>query len=274
MKKRVVSFVSVLLMLCLLAMPLMASAEAAKQPEKKEVEVTIGSLSVKQGDEIDVPVTVDKNPGIWGINWKIYYDSQILRFDGIEFKDEFSELSLLDTNEVTYPVVINGMGSSVTENVDVTGVMAVIHFKVYVDAKLGDMEITMKADAGNNINVDEEDIGLKVNNGKISVAKGSVSNADKKDYAPKEPLQEAQKYNTPVGHSNKSSEGGKWWWIIIGVVILIGVVVVIWLFSGSDEDEDEDDNGDDVPKKRKKDKKADAADEDPTIPLDETEENE
>ncbi len=245
MKKRIVSLLSVVLMLCVLAMPLMASAEPDnKAAEKKEIEVTIGSFSAKQGDEIDVPVTIDKNPGIWGINWKIYYDSQILRFDGIEFRDEFSELGLLDTNQVKYPVVINGMGSSVTENVDVTGEIAVIHFKVYVGVALGDTEITMKADIGNNINVDAEDIGLKVNTGKITVTKGLTSSPNKEDYPPKDPLKEAQKYNTPVGSSSKSSEGGvKWWWFIIGAVILLGVVVVIWLFSGSDEsDEDGEEN--------------------------------
>ena len=234
MKKRIVSLLSVVLMLAMLAVPFTALADEAG------VEVTIGAPEkAAQGDVIDVPITIDKNPGIWGINWKIYYDSQILRFDGIEFKDEFADLGLLDTNEVKYPIVINGMGSSVTENVSTTGVIAVVHFKVYVGATLGETVISMKADAGNNINVDGEDVALKVNEGKIDVTEGLTSSDNKDDYPPKEPLQEKAQVNTPVGHSSKSTEGGhKWLWIIIGAVILLGVVVVIWLFSGSDEEDE------------------------------------
>lgn len=236
MKKRILSFVSVLLMLAMLSVPFAAQAEG---DTAKPIEVTIGSMSAAQGDEIDVPVTVDQNPGIWGINWKLYYDSQVLRFDGIEFKDAFSDLGLLDTNEVKYPVVINGMGSSVTENVETTGVMAVIHFKVYVGVALGDTKITLKADAGNNINVDGNDVELKVNESTITVTEGLVSSDNKDDYPPKDPLQEAQRQNTPVGQSSKSNEGGlKWWWFIIGAVILLAIVVVIWLFSGSDEEDE------------------------------------
>lgn len=224
------------LMLALLCAPMTAMAEAAAAETKKGVEVTIGSMSAAQGDEIDVPITIDKNPGIWGINWKIYYDSQILRFDGIEFEDAFSDLGLLDTNEVKYPVVINGMGAELSD-VTTTGVIAVIHFKVYVGVELGETEVSMIAEAGNNINVDSEDVELTVNKGIITVTEGLVSSDNKDDYPPEEPLVEKAQQNTPVGQSGKSNEGGsKWLWIIIGAVALLAVVVVIWLFSGSEED--------------------------------------
>lgn len=238
MKKRVLALASVVLMLAMLTMPFTALAD---EPKNEAIEVTIGSMSAAQGDEIEVPVTIDKNPGIWGINWKIYYDSQVLRFDKIEFPDTFASLGILDSNEVKYPIVINGMGESVTENVETTGVIATIHFKVYVGVALGDTEITMRADAGNNINVDAEDIELKVNKGVITVTEGLVSSDNKDDYPPKDPLQEKNRVNTPVGHSDTANEGGfKWWWFIIGAVILIAVVVVIWLFSGSEDDEETD----------------------------------
>ncbi len=244
MKKRVLALVSVLLMLAMLTVPFTALADEAK---KEAVEVTIGSMSAAQGDEIEVPVTVDKNPGIWGINWKIYYDSQVLRFDKVEFSDDFASLGILDSNEVKYPIVINGMGDSVTENVETTGVIATLHFKVYVGVALGDTEITMRADVGNNINVDAEDIELKVNKGVITVTEGLVSSDNKDDYPPEKPLQEKNHVNTPVGHSDTPDEGGfKWWWFIIGAVILVAVVVVIWLFSGSDDEETTDEGANSV----------------------------
>ncbi len=232
MKKTIVSLLCVTMMLLALCVPFTAMAEETAEG----VEVTIGSVEAAQGDEIDVPITIDKNPGIWGINWKVYYDTQVLRFDGIEFKDEFAALGLLDTNEVKYPVVLNGMGAQL-EDETTTGVIAVIHFKVFVGAKLGDTEISMMAETGNNINVDAEDVPLTVNKGKIKVTEGLAESDDKEDYPPEKPLEENKPQNQPVGYSTKSSEGGhKWIWIIIGAVALLAVVVVIWLFSGSDEE--------------------------------------
>ena len=233
MKKTIVSLLCVTMMLLALCVPFTAMAEG-ETPDA--VEVTIGSAEAAQGDKIDVPITIDKNPGIWGINWKVYYDTQVLRFDGIEFKDEFADLGLLDTNEVKYPVVINGMGAQI-EDETTTGVIAVIHFKVFVGATLGDTEISMIAEVGNNINVDAEDVPLTVNKGKIKVTEGLAESDDKDDYPPEKPLEENKPQNQPVGYSTKSSEGGhKWIWIIIGAVALLAVVVVIWLFSGSDEE--------------------------------------
>lgn len=231
MKKKILSIVSVMLMLAMLAVPFTASAD------EEGVVVSIGSASAAQGAEIDVPITVDKNPGIWGINWKVYYDSQVLRFDGIEFNEAFADLGLLDTNEVKYPVMINGMGSSVTENVNVTGEIAVIHFKVFVGVELGDTVITMKVDDGNNINVDSEDIPLTVNEGKITVTKGLTKSDNPDDYPPKEPLQEVVPHNTPIDHGSTANGGKTWLWIVIGAAVLLVVVVLIWLFSGSGDEE-------------------------------------
>ena len=284
MKKRILTLFVAVIMVAALCLPLTVSAEEAKAAKNAGMEVTVGSLSAKQGDEIVIPVTIDRNSGIWGFNWKIYYDSQVLRFDSVEFsKDgDFSKVDFLDTNEVKYPVVVQAYGNSVTENVAMTGVAAKIHFKVFVGAKLGETKVELRVDdPGNNIDVDANEVLLKANNGVVTVTEGLTSSDNPEDYPPKEPLQEIVQHPGHVGDNAQGGENGaggngdtekeggsKWIFIIIGVVVLIGVVVVIWLFSGSDDDDDDD--GDNVPEKRKKDKKADVKEDDAsTIPLDE-----
>lgn len=241
MKKRIVSLLAAVLVMCLLCMPLTVSAA-----KDEKMELTIGSMTAKQGDEIEIPVTLEKNPGIWGFNWDVFYDSQVLRFDKVTFESAFTkDLSFLDNDYMKYPATIQGMAESMTEDVTTTGVVAILHFKVYLDAAVGDSEISIRITDGNNINLNAEDIPYEITNGVITVKEGAkdAKSDNKDDFAPKKPLTEPVRHNTPVGHSGKSAEGGlKWWWFIIGAVILIAVVVVIWLFSGSDEDEENAEN--------------------------------
>ena len=264
MKKRIITLLLAVTLLMTLAFPLTASAA------ESGVEVTVGSLSAKQGDEIVVPVTIDKNSGIWGFNWKLYYDSQVLRFDSIEFSTEgdFSKLDFLPTDDAKYPVIVQGTGNSVTENVTVTGVAAKIHFKVYVGVALGKTEVELRLDdPGNNIDVDSNEVPLVCHKGVITISEGLVSSDNPEDYPPEKPLEEPERNPGYVNQNKEPGDGNgiPWVLIIVGVVVLIGVVVVVWLFSGSDDDDD-DDEDDKTPGKRKAKAKKDA---ESTIPLNE-----
>ena len=206
MKKRFLPVLVTIVLLAVLCMPLTAAAADG-------MEVTVGSLSAKQGDEIVVPITIDKNPGIWGLCWKLYYDSQVLRFDSVEFSTEgdFSKIDFfpIPKEEAKYPLVIQGTDNSVTENVTVTGVAAKVHFKVYVGVPLGETEVELKLDdPGNNINVDADYVPLKINNGVVTVKKGLTSSDNPDDYPPQEPMQEIVQHPGHVGGNDEVADDG------------------------------------------------------------------
>ncbi len=208
MKKRILTLFVALMMMAAMCLPLTAVAEDTAISADTMV-VTIGSLSAKTGDEIVVPVTINKNPGIWGFNWELDYDSQVLRFDSIDFdpNGDFSELDFLDTTEKKYPVVIQGEGNDHTKNVTATGLVANIHFKVLVDADLGETTITLRLDdPGNNIDVDENKVPLVSNAAVVDVAKGVTSSSNTVDYKPDKSLQDLPQQLEEVTVASSSPE--------------------------------------------------------------------
>ena len=210
MKKRILTLFVALMMMAAMCLPLAASAEAINIPANAMI-VTIGSASAKTGDEIVVPVTIDQNPGIWGFTWKLDYDSQVLRFDSIDLdpNGNFSEVDFLDTNEKKYPVVIQGEGNDLTKNVKSTGLVANIHFKVFVDADLGDTKITLRLDdPGNNIDVEPNEVPLVSTAAVINVAEGVTSSKDKADYKPDKPLEDLPQVQNvvPQGQGNEEAD--------------------------------------------------------------------
>ena len=222
--KRLSALLMALCLMFLLAMPLMAA------DEKEELAVSIENATVQQGYTFDVPVTVTANPGIFGCQLDIYYDSQILRFDGLEAGDAFAgKMDLLSIDAKANPVVINYMANDIA-NVDATGLIATIHFKAYVGARLGNSNLTVQYKPGNVITADSEEVPVNVNDAVVTVTEGITSTDNPDDLPPKEST-------TTVAAKAESTSNHSWIYFVIGGIVLIVAIVLIWLFAGSDAEE-------------------------------------
>ncbi len=93
----------------------------------------LGSATAKAGEEITVPITLKKNPGVWGLQLHFDYDKDALTYVGISNKEFFDEY---DVN------INNGMGIINTYQSDITtvnkdGTVAELTFKINPDTKPG-----------------------------------------------------------------------------------------------------------------------------------------
>lgn len=224
--KKISAIFMVLCMAILLCMPLCVSAENG-------LVMTMETSSAKQGDSFDVPITVTSNPGVFGMQIELNYDPQVLRFDGMTAGEPFAEkMNLLEVENKSCPVVIQYMANEI-ENVDVTGLLVTVHFKAYVGATLGDTTINVSYKAGNNINVDSEEVPVTINNGTVNVTEGLTSTDNEEDMPPKA----TQATADPNAKEESDSKNNSWIYFVIAGVVLLVAIVLIWLFAGNDDDE-------------------------------------
>lgn len=129
-----------------------------------DCEVVIGQESALAGDTVSIPVTIKNNPGIWGGQIIIDYDSKNLSFLSMTGGTVFDECQVNDTGENVAILVTQ----SALKDSKADGEIAVLSFKVKESAKKGAKKITFN-DESNFCNIDQKMIEPVLKDGKITV---------------------------------------------------------------------------------------------------------
>ena len=122
------------------------------KPSGSTFTVRMDNVSCKKGDRISVPVTITKNPGIWGFQIDLSYDTKALKYVsgqlGPAFNGQFGPMISANTIQMT--------GNSITSNVTGTGLVATLTFDVL---KSGSFPIKVSTPGpGFNINVEANNV--------------------------------------------------------------------------------------------------------------------
>ncbi len=175
--KVVLSIVLALSMLITIgALPSLAEGETGK--------ITVGTVTAKPGAAVEVPVTIEANPGIVGIRLKLTYNDTVVKLTGVEDKGVIGGFIGLDSyGSGKY---LSWMDNCVVEGDKVTktiadkddkdtGVIAVLKFQVLDSANIGDFSaITLTASGSYDIvNYDLKEVTFDIGEGKITVAEES-----------------------------------------------------------------------------------------------------
>lgn len=236
-KLSLIAAIVCVLVLCMV--PFAASAE------EDALSMSMDPATVKQGYDVDIPINVVKNPGIFGTQIEIYYDQKVLRYDGTTAGEAFTEkMDLLEIDPKSYPVVIQYMANNI-ENVNTTGLLATIHFKAYVGCTVGETKLTVKYSKGNTINADSVEVPVVINDAVITVTDGLTSTDNEEDLPPKDSQTKAAPEGA-AGTTPKEPSNHTWIFFVIGAIVLVVAGVLIWLFAGNDEEKKEEPKGDGV----------------------------
>lgn len=165
--------VSALLALCLVSVSFVTSYAAdAPALDKSKPYLEIGNVCAKNEEMTEVPVTIGNNPGVWGIEFDVAYDADILEYQGCFVDDTIieitgAELTVSSAGGIIYILI---EAPDINKNITDSGVLLKIRFDVKSDAKLGKSELAFTNYSSDNIfNTSLTDLAFTFGNGSVTV---------------------------------------------------------------------------------------------------------
>ncbi len=135
--------------------------------EDRKAEVSIDKqIKVKRGDEIEVPVMLDVNPGLAAMRLFLDFDTNVLEFLGAEGGSIFANFEVTNTSKSPIALVFNDASEA---NVTGTGVLATLKFRAAADATVDEYALSLSYNAEDVYNVDFKDVKVAMTDGSILV---------------------------------------------------------------------------------------------------------
>lgn len=147
------------------------------------------NITGKVGNEITVDLNLDENPGLVSMMVEVNYDKDVLEYKGASNGDVFPTDSFLAPNVAADDgKVLSWHNSALKENINTTGKLATLTFRIKESAPAGETSIGFICDKSQNeaLNVLGESIAVVTNAAKVNVINfyyGDVDNNDRVDAA-------------------------------------------------------------------------------------------
>lgn len=142
--------------------------------------ISMTSANAKAGEEIEVQIKLENNPGITALRLVVYYDEDALEMTGFEFGDALSSMNK-GTSE-NYGNDYSFSMYSATADLTDCGTLAIIKFKVKEDAADGEYPITIAYDPDDIFNLAGDCVDFDIEIGAVIVNScllGDVNNDGK-----------------------------------------------------------------------------------------------
>lgn len=133
-----------------------------------EPEVSIGSAKGLVGDFVEVPVKIENNPGIWGAQIIVEYDSKFLTFDSFSAGTVFEQCEANGADGNVAVLATHSVTKDGLKNTSDDGTIITLKFKIKVTATDGEQELKFNSDT-NFCDANDTLIDVKFNNGYITV---------------------------------------------------------------------------------------------------------
>ena len=207
-----------------------APTTATRVMDASKFNVSVGTATAKQGDTVQIPVTIETNPGVWGFTLDVHYDEKVMVLQTVVFADELKkDMTCLDVDNLSatadhnynIPFGLYAEGTSLTKNVTTTGLLATLTFLVIPGCDLGESEISLTYKPNNVINVDGDNVKSAMYTGLVEVTKGKPAEAGV-TYFPSR-----TRKSTTTEAKSGALGGTSLILIVVGVVVVVGVVLAI-----------------------------------------------
>lgn len=176
--KKVTSVMLSLFMVLQVLVPLSAFAETTTT-------ITVGSVTDYAGEVVEVPITIEGNPGILGATLSVSYDSGITLVDAVK-GDAFSTLTMTKPGKYVSPCNFVWDGQDIADEDIVDGTVLTLSFEIDADAASGSKyDIKVSYDDGDIVDKDLNPVDVTLVDGCITVV----------DYTPGD-LNDDQKVNS------------------------------------------------------------------------------
>ena len=137
--------------------------------------VTVGSVSAKAGDDIDVPITIEDNPGLVAMLLSVEYDTDKIQLTGVTDGSIFGTGSALfgrDFAQMPYKLLWED--GAVHSNYTQNGTLATLHFHVLDSAESGTTAIMLQYEQDSTFDMDVNEIPLALHTGQLTIEQSDV----------------------------------------------------------------------------------------------------
>lgn len=140
--------------------------------------ITVASVVAQSGDEIDVPVTMENNPGVIGVGLSVSYDEALTLISVTD--GGILGAAMHSDNYTKNPYYLNWANDTATENITANGVIATLTFKVADDAEDGEYAVWVSYDNDDFeiFNYDAETVDFTLEAGKVLVKNYMIGDLD------------------------------------------------------------------------------------------------
>ena len=181
MKKIISALATVVMCLTMICSAISVSADSMKVYSSFDGEA-------KPGDIIAVDIKVDSNPGIWGLDFDIFFDTSVFQVHTIVNGDMFTEGSGWPGVPLTTDYIdrLNSKGKyhfvgyadTLTQDVTKNGTLCTMLFKVDEEATAGDYEIKLQLGTGDIVNCAEKKVSGELTGSTIKIVGTAEENVE------------------------------------------------------------------------------------------------
>lgn len=142
--------------------------------------ISMTSTNEKAGEEVEIKINIENNPGITALRLVIGYDEDALEMTGFSFGDALASMNK-GTSEYYGSDYSFSMYSATADLTD-CGTLAIVKFKVKDDAENGEYPITISYDSDDIFNLDGDCVDFDIEIGAVlinSCLLGDVNNDGK-----------------------------------------------------------------------------------------------
>lgn len=136
--------------------------------------ITVESVGGTSGGDVSVKVTVENNPGLWGMDLRIDYDKSAMTLTSVENGDFFAASEWTKGNLESDTYILSYEANEIEDITKASGTLAILNFTLKEGLSGGDYEVKASYRPGDIINISFEDLVFTVVNGKVTVAGGST----------------------------------------------------------------------------------------------------
>lgn len=152
--------------------------ENAPEVDENDPQIIVNSTKASSGSVVEVTIEIKNNPGIWGLDAYVAYDTSVLTLTEVVNGEVFDD-SALTIGPLDLPTYKLSYENTGFENTNTNGVLATLKFTVNEDAEVGTYPITVSYNTGDIINSDEETLVFATVNGEVEIIEfiyGDVNN--------------------------------------------------------------------------------------------------
>ncbi|MCM1340111.1 MAG: Ig-like domain-containing protein, partial [Acetobacter sp.] len=164
MNKKIISSLLALVLLIVTIVPTISSVAAIGNSRN----MIIGTAEGYRGDNVNINVTLENNPGFSTASIKIDYDAERINLDSAELCGEFASGANVSYDNLPYLTFVKNNDS--TDSLFLT-----LSFKILENAEIGNVPISILYDEGDISNKAEEDVNFEVIPGGIDIMAKPVS---------------------------------------------------------------------------------------------------
>jgi hypothetical protein len=147
-----------------------STPKPSEDVENSHPSIVVSNKTAKPGDDVQLAIQVDNNPGILGMTLTMYYDESSCTLKSVENGEAFKGVLELTTSKtLNSGTRFVWYGVDIAQNDIKDGSILLMNFSVPKDAKVGKYPITVKFFDGDVIDKNLAGVPLVIENGYIEV---------------------------------------------------------------------------------------------------------